>query len=133
MSAPKEKLLFKPNSSGVVSVCLAYPGTREVALANLGFQAVFRILATTPGVVCERAYQPDPGQALLSYESKRAAGDFDILAFSLSFESDYPLVVAMLDSAGIPARRLARDQSDRGWPLLLAGGPACFLLFKGGA
>lgn len=127
MSAPKEKLLFKPNSSGVVSVCLAYPGTREVALANLGFQAVFRILATTPGVICERAYQPDPGQALLSYESKRAAGDFDILAFSLSFESDYPLVVAMLDSAGIPARRQARDQSDRGWPLLLAGGPACFL------
>ncbi|NQY90026.1 MAG: radical SAM protein, partial [Deltaproteobacteria bacterium] len=96
MSAPEEKLLFKPNSSGAVSVCLAYPGTREVALANLGFQAVFRILATTPGVVCERAYQPEPGHALLSYESRRAAGDFDILAFSLSFESDYPLVVSML-------------------------------------
>ena len=127
MSAPEEKLLFKPNSFGAVSVCLAYPGPREVALANLGFQAVFRILATTPGVVCERAYQPEPGHALLSYESRRSAGDFDIVAFSLSFESDYPLVVAMLDSAGIPARREVRESSDRAWPLLLAGGPACFL------
>lgn len=96
-------------------------------MANLGFQAVFRILATTPGVVCERAFlSPGRGKSK-SLESGRPLGNFDIVAFSLSFESDYPNVVRLLDAAGIPARSGDRHDSRRDWPLLLAGGPACFL------
>lgn len=99
-------------------------------MGNLGFQAVFRILATQPGIVCERAFltvgEPD-SRGLRSLEGGRGIADFDVLAFSLSFESDYPNIVRMLDRAGIPARSADRRSSRRRWPLLLAGGPATFL------
>src|SRR5688572_23477501 len=127
LAHPEERRLFKPNASGPVSVCLAYPNTWAVGMANLGFQAVYRILATTPGVVCERVFLTEDGSRPKTEESGRSPAEFDILAFSLSFESDYPNIVRMLDSAGIPARAEARRDSDRGWPLLVAGGPATFL------
>ncbi len=127
MSAPREeRLLFEPNRSGNVSVCLAYPNSYEVAMGNLGYQAVFRILATMPGVLCER-FVFDPAAGGRSIESRRAPAAFDVLAFSISFESDYPNVVRMLDAAGIPARADERRRSGREWPMLLAGGPATFL------
>jgi len=96
-------------------------------MANLGYQAVFRIFSTHPGVFCERLFLTDAGGGGCSAESGRAPADFDILAFSLSFESDYPNIVRMLDAAGIPARRTERIDSGSRWPLLLAGGPATFL------
>jgi radical SAM superfamily enzyme YgiQ (UPF0313 family) len=96
-------------------------------MANLGYQAVFRILATTPGVVCERLFLSDDGSRPVTEESGRSAADFDLVAFSLSFESDYPNIVRMLDGAGIPARATDRRAGARGWPLLVAGGPATFL------
>jgi radical SAM superfamily enzyme YgiQ (UPF0313 family) len=49
---------------------------------------------------------------------------FEIIAFSLSYENDYPNVAALLSMAGIPAER-CRRKSDS--PLLIAGGPASFL------
>jgi radical SAM superfamily enzyme YgiQ (UPF0313 family) len=123
----RETFLFRPNTSGRLSVCLAYPNTYSVAMANLGYQAVFRILATQPGVVCERAFL-DPGAApVRTLESGRSPADFDVLAFSLSFEADYPNIVRMLDAAGIPARAADRRAGSRSWPLLLGGGPATFL------
>lgn len=105
-------------------------------MANLGFQAVYRILATCPGVLCERVCLPvragrgggaAAAGAPATLESGRSPSDFDVLAFSLSFESDYPNIVRMLDAAGIPARAGDRRASGRAWPLLMAGGPATFL------
>jgi radical SAM superfamily enzyme YgiQ (UPF0313 family) len=108
-------------------VCLVYPNTYAVAMANLGFQAVLKILATTPGVICERSFLVGATQAARSLESERSLADFDIVAFSLSFESDYPNIVRILDAAGIPARSARRRDGERAWPLLVAGGPATFL------
>ncbi len=131
-------------------MCLAYPSTYEVGMGNLGFQAVYRLLATTPGVVCERLFLPQDGARCRSLENGRSPADFDVLAFSLSFESDYPNIVRMLDAAGIPARSAERRGGVRSgresggkldgdglaasavggewnWPLLIAGGPATFL------
>ena len=96
-------------------------------MANLGYQAVYRILATTPGIVCERVFLADDGSRPKTEESGRSPSEFDVIAFSLSFESDYPNIVRILDSAGVPARAASRRDSDRSWPLLLAGGPATFL------
>ncbi|RMF19912.1 MAG: radical SAM protein, partial [Deltaproteobacteria bacterium] len=125
-AALQERFLFEPNRTGNVSVCLAYPNSYEVAMGNLGYQAVFRILATTPGVLCERLTLDTAG-GRRTLESRRAPAAFDVLAFSLSFESDYPNVVRMLDAAGIPARTEERRKETGRWPLLLAGGPATFL------
>lgn len=96
-------------------------------MANLGYQAVFKIFSTEPGVFCERLFLAGAGGGGRTAESGRDPADFDILAFSLSFESDYPNIVRMLDAVGIPARRSERLASPRRWPMLLAGGPATFL------
>jgi len=128
LTARAEKLLFRPNGSGRFRVCLAYPSTYAVGMANLGFQAVYRIFATLPDASCERLFLPDsPARRVLTEETGRAPADFHVIAFSVSFESDYPNIVRMLDAAGIPARAEERRGSGRAWPLLVAGGPATFL------
>lgn len=122
----QERLLFTPTRGGDLAVCLVYPNTYPVAMANLGFQAVFEILACHPRVHCERAFLPDrdaPEREVVSFESGRPLRDFELLAFSLSFETDYLHVVDILTAAGLPPRRAARASG----PLLVAGGPATFL------
>jgi len=128
MGPSEEQLLFRPNTEGQISVCLAYPNSYPVAMGNLGYQAVYRILATTPGVACERLCLPEDGSSGRTLESGRWPGDFDLIAFSVSFESDYPNIVRMLSAAGVPARRRDRDaDGNRDWPLVIGGGPAVFL------
>ena len=40
-------------SNQAIRVLLVYPNTREVALANLGFQQVFSLLNSIEGVECD--------------------------------------------------------------------------------
>jgi len=124
-----ERRLFTPGPSGPLSVCLVYPNTYPVAMANLGFQAVLRILSEDPRVTCERAFLPDGPRAewprtLRSFERERPVRDFDVVAFSISFETDYLHVVDCLALAGIPTWRADRGADG---PLVVAGGPATFL------
>jgi len=96
-------------------------------MANLGFQAVFEILSRHPRVCCERGFLADDGQReseVISLESGRSLRDFEILAFSISFETDYLHVVEILVDAGIAP---LRDRRRGGGPILIAGGPATFL------
>src|SRR5205814_2373182 len=58
---------------------------------------------------------------LRSLEGNRPVGDFDVVAFSLSFETDYLNVLHCLRLAGIPAR--SRERGARA-PLIIAGGGA---------
>src|SRR5690242_3293583 len=91
-----ERMLFQPMPGGDIDVCLVYPNTYPVGMANLGFQAVFEILSRHPRVRCERAFLPDRDdldREVVSLESGRALRDFEIVAFSISFESDYQHVV----------------------------------------
>lgn len=125
-----EKLLFRPNGSGRLRICLAYPNTYAVGMGNLGFQAVYRLFATLPDTLCERWFLPDRDAAVEhagTLESRRSPADVHVLAFSVSFEADYPHIVRMLDAAGIPARASDRRRDGRAWPLVVAGGPATFL------
>ena len=50
--------------------------------------------------------------------------DFDCIAFSLSFENDYPNVLTLLSRAGLPLPSASRGLS---LPLVMAGGVPCFL------
>ncbi|TMB06252.1 MAG: radical SAM protein, partial [Deltaproteobacteria bacterium] len=124
-----ERRLFAPGPSGPLSVCLVYPNTYPVAMANLGFQAVLRLLSEDARVACDRAFLPDGDRAawprtLRSFEQDRPVGDFDVVAFSVSFESDYLNVLHCLRLAGIPLRSRERGPHT---PLVVAGGPATFL------
>src|SRR5438477_7288656 len=94
----RERPLFEPARGGRTSVCLAYPNRYALGMGNLGFQAVYRIAATTPGHWCERAFLPDPKSGvsrLRTLESQRPVDEFDIVALSISFETDYLNVPAM--------------------------------------
>src|SRR5439155_4210136 len=108
-----ERRLFAAGPDGPLSVCLVYPNTYSVGMANLGFQAVLRLLATDPRVTCDRAFLPDGGRdewprTLRSFERDRPLRDFDIVAFSLSFEADYVHVLDCLALAGIALWRRER-------------------------
>jgi radical SAM superfamily enzyme YgiQ (UPF0313 family) len=124
-----ERRLFDAGPSGPLSVCLVYPNTYPVGMANLGYQAILRLLAADPRVTCDRAFLPDGPRSgwprtLRSFAHDRPVRDFDVVAFSLSFESDYVHVLDCLALAGIPARR---DERGAAAPLVMAGGPATFL------
>lgn len=110
------------------TVCLAYPNYYRIAMANLGFQTVYKIFNDEPSFLCERVFLPSPddeaefaaGAAeMVSFESQKSIAEFDILAFSISFENDYPHVLKMLANARIPL--LAKDRSNN-YPLVIGGG-----------
>ena len=113
---------------GKISVVLVYPHRYHVGMSNLGFQTLYQLLNSFDHVVCERAFLPEEKGSvtaqLLTLESGRRIIDADIIAFSISFENDYPYLLAILDKAGIPLR--TKDRNDQ-MPLVIAGGVACFL------
>jgi radical SAM superfamily enzyme YgiQ (UPF0313 family) len=109
------------------SVCLAYPNVYRIGMANLGFQSVYKIFNDLPSFLCERVFLPEPGvdaAQAVSLESQKPLRDFDILAFSVSFENDYPSILKILDLAGIPLKACDRLAS---YPLVLGGGIALTL------
>ena len=110
-----------------VRVALVYPNHYGVAMANLGFQTVYRLLNEPEHMVCERTFLPEPEEgdhAVVSLESGRRLTDFDCVAFSLSFENDYPNVLTILQKTALPLLSANRGTS---LPLILAGGVAVFL------
>jgi radical SAM superfamily enzyme YgiQ (UPF0313 family) len=115
------------------TVCLAYPNHYRTGMTNLGFQTVYKILNEHSSFLCERVFLPASGNdaeyvsgaaEMVSLESQKSMAEFDILAFSLSFENDYPHVLKMLTLAGIPL--LAKDRPEN-YPLVIGGGIALTL------
>ncbi len=115
---------------GPFRVCLVYPNSYRVAMSNLGFQTVYRALNRIPGVTCERAFLPEAahirdmeryGTPIFSLETRRPLNQFQVIAFSVTYEMDYLNVFQILRMAGIAAASEERDPRD---PLLLAGGAA---------
>jgi len=97
-------------------------------MSNLGFHAIYRLLNDYEDVVCERVFLPEDDGAthggLRSMESQRPLDNFDIIAFSISFENDYPNLLTLLIKAGIPRWSSERDSPH---PLIIAGGVTAFL------
>ena len=115
---------------GDISVCVVSPSPYRTGMSSLGFQTVFALFSDASGVRCERAFLPDREERdeyrrskmrLLSLESQRPLADFDVIAFSTSFEPDYLNIPAMLELAGIPLYAAERGAGD---PLIIAGGAA---------
>lgn len=133
----EQTITFKPQNSGPVihpiRVLLVYPNTTEVALANLGYQRVYALLNDLDGVVCDRYSLPNDwkpewqslqSSALRSHQLNLPVHEFDMIAFSISFEPDYLNAVTLLKYFNIPL-----ESNDRGseHPLILAGGSAVFI------
>ncbi len=110
----------KPHG-GRLRVALAFPNTYFVGMSNLGFQTVYRLFNELDDVVCERVFLPGKqelqaalasGKPIRTVESETPIRDFDVVAFSVSFEWDYTNVVSMLRLGGIPVRAESRTRHD---------------------
>jgi radical SAM superfamily enzyme YgiQ (UPF0313 family) len=125
--------IVKPHGDRL-RIALAFPNTYFVGMSNLGLQTVYRLFNEQDDVVCERVFLPPKqelhaqlasGTRLVTIESQTPVFDFDVFAFSVSFEWDYPNLLTMLRLAGLPIyaadRRQGRD------PLVLLGGAVTFV------
>jgi radical SAM superfamily enzyme YgiQ (UPF0313 family) len=118
---------------GRLRVALAFPNTYFVGMSNLGLQTVYAAFNADDRVVCERVFLPPKTQIadlhrrrepLITLESGTAVRDFDVFAFSVSFEWDYTNVVTMLRLAGLAPRADRRTAFD---PLIVIGGAVTFV------
>jgi len=122
----------KPHG-GRLRVALAFPNTYFVGMSNLGFQTVYKLFNAEDDIVCERVFLPPKtelaaqlagGAPLVTIESQTPVSDFDIFAFSVSFEWDYTNVVSLLKLAGLKPRAADRTPRD---PLVMIGGAVTFV------
>ena len=90
-------------------------------MSSLGYQLIYRLMNRHPDVGCERIFLDEKGQPTPSLETGRRISDFDLLAFSISFELDYFNLPKLLRRAGTPL--LSRDRG-RYDPIVIAGGIA---------
>lgn len=113
-------------------VALVFPDIYDLGVPNLGLAILYDILNKRPDVLAERAFAPwvdmeaqlrEKHIPLFSLETKRPLCEFDIVGFTLPYESIYTNVLNILDLSGIPARSRERGTRD---PLVIAGGQACF-------
>ena len=114
-------------------IALCYPNTYEIGMANLGLHTMYELFNRIPEVACERVFLPDGaesaeyekrGAPLLSLETQSRVKDFDVVAFSISFETDYLNMARMLRLADIPIWAAKRGEHH---PLVIMGGAASFL------
>jgi len=114
-------------------VALAFPNTYFVGMSNLGLQTVYQWFNADERVVCERVFLPGKQEIatfearrepLVTIESQTPVAEFDVFAFSVSFEWDYTNIVSMLRLAGLAPRAERRTARD---PLVVIGGAVTFV------
>jgi len=129
----KEVGFIRKPHGGRLRVALAFPNSYFVGMSNLGLQTVYQLLNADDRVVCERVFLPGRQdladdrarrQPLVTIESQTPVSDFDVFAFSVSFEWDYTNVLTMLRMAGLKARATDRHHRD---PLIVVGGAVTFV------
>lgn len=110
----------------------AFPDIYDIGLPNLGMAILYDQVNQRADALAERVYAPwedmeallrEHAMPLFSLESKQPLKDFDVIGFSLPYETLYTNMLNMLDLSGIPLHSSERGNDD---PLILAGGHACF-------
>ena len=113
-------------------IALIFPDIYDLGLPNLGLAILYESLNQRSDVLAERAYAPwldmeaamrQSSIPLYSLESKHALLDFDIIGFSLPYETLFTNVLNLLDLAGIPLESVERDERH---PLIIAGGHSTY-------
>ncbi len=114
----------------LVRVGIVFPELYEIGMSNTGIKIIYHLFNSIDGIQCERVFAPWPdfgerliheGIGLYGLETGKPISSCDLLGFSLQTELCYTTVLYVLELAGIPFRRTARDKRH---PLLIAGGPA---------
>jgi radical SAM family uncharacterized protein len=113
-------------------VALVFPDIYDLGMSNLGLAILYDLINQRPDALAERAYCPwsdmeglmrSKGIPLYSLESKHSLADFNIIGFSLPYETLYTNTLNTLHLAGIPIFAAERTAEH---PLVIAGGHATF-------
>lgn len=116
------------SAEGRARVALCYPNRYSVGMSNLGYQAVWSQLARHPRVHCDRVFLPESEDLeelregrgeLLTLDAQWPAADANLIAFGVSFESDYLNVLTLMKLLGLSREREERAETD---PVVIAGG-----------
>ena len=111
-------------------VAMIFPDVYDLGMANLGLAILYDIVNRQPDMLAERVFSPWPDmeaalrrEAIPAYslETKHPLNEFDVLAFSLPYETLYTNLLNLLDLGGVPIRTASRGEHD---PLVIAGGHA---------
>jgi radical SAM family uncharacterized protein len=111
---------------------LVFPDLYDIGGPNLGITILYDLINTRDDALCERAYLPwldmesqmrERQIPLYTLESFHALADFDIIGFTLPYETLYTNVLNALDLAQIPLHSSERNESQ---PLIIAGGHAAY-------
>jgi len=123
--------LLKDWDSAQTRVALLFPDIYDIGVSNVGLKILYDQINRREDALAERAYAPwvdmeaemrAEGIPLYALESKRPLACFDLLGFSLPYETLYTNTLNLLDLSGLPVRAEERDDSH---PLVIAGGHAC--------
>ncbi|MFX0097631.1 MAG: radical SAM protein [Candidatus Hodarchaeota archaeon] len=96
---------------------LVYPNQYRAGMTSLAVHLMYELINDREDSLCERLFmsaQP------LSVESRQPLSKFDVVGFSLQYETDYTNVLKILRSSNIPVRSADRTSDN---PLIVAGGP----------
>jgi radical SAM family uncharacterized protein len=113
-------------------VALVFPDIYDLGMSNLGLAILYDLLNQREDVLAERAYTPwmdmeaalrETDTPLYSLETKHPLADFDVIGFSLPYETLYTNTLNTLDLAQIPLFSAERTEAH---PLVVAGGHATF-------
>lgn len=115
----------------VIDIALTYPSPYNIAMSSLGFQTIYRLFNQMPDVNCERSFLPENTDIyrskktkLFSYETEKELQDFDVIAFSIAYETEILGLIECLELSNIPI--LSKDRNQKYHPLILGGGPLTF-------
>jgi len=103
-----------------IKIALCYPNVYRAGMTGLTVKLLYALLNARGDVLCERFFIPTMREGWRSLESNQPLNRFDIVAFTLQYEEDYPNVLRMLLESDIPLRNEDRREDD---PLIIAGGP----------
>jgi radical SAM family uncharacterized protein len=113
-------------------VALVFPDLYDLGMSNLGWAILYDLLNQRDDVLAERAFAPwsdmeaamrAAGIPLYALETQHPLAAFDILGFSLPYETLYTNTLNLIDLAGIPLFSAERDERH---PLVIAGGHAVY-------
>ncbi len=109
-------------------VALVFPDIYDIGVSNVGLKILYDQINQREDALAERAYAPwldmedlmrQHGIPLYALESKQPLACFDLIGFTLPYETLYTNALNILDLAGIPVRSAERDETH---PIIIAGG-----------
>ena len=114
------------------TTALVFPDIYDLGMSNLGLAILYDLINQRSDALAERAFSPWPdmeaalrqaGLPLYSLETRHPLAEFDIIGFSLPYETLYTNTLNILDLADVPVFSAERTAEH---PLVIAGGHSTF-------